>query len=174
MHSLFRSGLLGKNKYEFASNYCSVKFARGLQGKIFKVSLKCSSYLELVSPVCSSLSCVRTEKHAEVMSNLGYFWILMSYTLVGLSYIPSGTLLWMIQCCVWGCVFIFSFSFWLYFLIGNLTWMLNLKAAIISFYCATGSSFVWSVKLLFYLFYFLNASQYWMIIYLYATWYDIL
>ncbi|KAJ8643977.1 hypothetical protein MRB53_005725 [Persea americana] len=30
------SGLLGKDKYEFASNYCSIKLARSLQGKIFK------------------------------------------------------------------------------------------------------------------------------------------
>ncbi|XP_068653942.1 uncharacterized protein [Aristolochia californica] len=29
-------GLLGKDKYEFAENYCSVKFARGSQGKVFK------------------------------------------------------------------------------------------------------------------------------------------
>ncbi|KAL5987288.1 hypothetical protein ACLOJK_038450 [Asimina triloba] len=34
--SLSRPGLLGKDKYEFAKNYCAIQFSRGSQGKIFK------------------------------------------------------------------------------------------------------------------------------------------
>ncbi|KAK6153464.1 hypothetical protein DH2020_013103 [Rehmannia glutinosa] len=34
--SLSRPGLLGQNKYEFAKTYCSVKFVRGCQGKVFQ------------------------------------------------------------------------------------------------------------------------------------------
>ncbi|KAL6574198.1 hypothetical protein OROHE_001102 [Orobanche hederae] len=29
-------GILGKDKYEFAKNYCSVKFVHGIQGKVYK------------------------------------------------------------------------------------------------------------------------------------------
>ena len=34
---VYRPGLLGKNKFEFAKTYCDVKFVQGLEGKIFQV-----------------------------------------------------------------------------------------------------------------------------------------
>jgi len=37
--SIYRPGLLGKTKYEFAKTYCDFKYIKGNQGKYFAVIL---------------------------------------------------------------------------------------------------------------------------------------
>ncbi|KAG8388752.1 hypothetical protein BUALT_Bualt02G0158000 [Buddleja alternifolia] len=61
--SLSRPGLLGQTKYEFAKTYCSVKFRRGCQGKVFQDFSKGTRLEELNILLKQSVMVRRLKEH---------------------------------------------------------------------------------------------------------------
>ncbi|KAL0335549.1 UNVERIFIED_CONTAM: DNA annealing helicase and endonuclease ZRANB3 [Sesamum radiatum] len=60
--SLSRPGLLGQTKYEFAKTYCSVKFVRGCQGKVFQICSDGCSKTDVINNNSWTLTTVRRLK----------------------------------------------------------------------------------------------------------------
>lgn len=57
MFILYRPGLLGKSKYEFAKTYCDFKYMKGIQGNIFAV-IRRAHKLFLCACFSSMCNCV--------------------------------------------------------------------------------------------------------------------
>lgn len=63
---LYRPGLLGKTKYEFAKTYCDLKYIKGIQGKYFAVILL-EEFLISSRCVCVMYVCVYLVNYHEYL-----------------------------------------------------------------------------------------------------------